>query len=1095
MLSHVDPTLPCPRPDPAWQRAYTLSERVSRWQADQNQGTALPHPNEEQARARLLAWQEQKPFQGGAWFARRLAQDGLNEAQLLALMATEPGLAESETAEPPVWMYWLSEAFASLQQGNDPPDEEAPQEFAALAVPFIKRGLLQIRQGIVALTHRHTRLPFSLQNILLVLISHIPAYLDPVLHKTIILELNVARVQGRLQGKTAEERFGNFLRQLRTPAGLESLCAEYPVLARLLVETIERWANCELSLLERLCADWQEICALFTPAQDPGTLARVLTGRGDLHRGGQSTTILEWSSGFRLVYKPRSLAIDVHFQQLLTWLNECGCQPVFRTFQVLDRGAYGWTEFVQSGPCATQAEVERFYQRQGGYLALLYALEATDFHAENVIAAGEHPILVDLEALFHPRPSLPGGQPEHPGSQAIHHSVLRVGMLPQRIWANEESDGVDISGLGGQGGQLSPTPVARWVGAGTDQMHVQWERSELIPSNHYHRPKLRDQEVHTLDYRDAVLAGFTTVYRLLLRQREALIHQMLPRFAHDEIRCVLRPTRLYALLLRDSFHPNVLRDALDRVCLLDRLWVGIEKHPSFEQIIPAEQHDLSAGDIPIFTTSADSCDLVTSQQATITSFFAESGLAMACKRIARFAEEDLHRQLWVITASFTSLTPGIETGTRFGLRVAATDEQVDASSQRLQQAAQAIGDHLCTIALCDAECAGWLSISPVKEREWQLVPTGPDLYDGLPGIVLFLAYLQILTGESRYLTLARQALTTLRGLGAEDRERPADAAIGAFSGWGSRIYLLAHLSALWHDPALCQEAQEYVELLASALEHDRMFDVVGGAAGGIAALLALSSVAPSAQILETALRCGDHLLAHARSMPTGCGWVIKGEQEPLTGFAHGNAGIALMLLRLWASSGQERFRQSALAALAYERSLFSATEGNWPDLRQASLAKMPGAAKQAARGEQSYPYITAWCHGAPGIGLARLASLEFVDDPAMRAELETATRTTLAAGFGGNHSLCHGDLGNLDLLLGVAQRFPEPQLRRLLDQLTSALLDSIERQGWITGVPQGIETPGLMVGLAGIGYELLRVAMPAQVPSVLLLAPPVQNLA
>jgi len=806
MQSHTDTALPCPRPHPAWYRAYTLSERVPRWLADQNQGSAPLSANEEQARGRLLAWQEQKPFQDGAWFARRLAHDGLSEAQVLALMATEPDQAEDDSTEPPAWMLWLSEAFASLQQAGAPLEEEAPQEFAALAVPFIKRGLLQIRRGILELTRKHTRLPFSLQNILLVLISHIPVYIDPLLHKTIILELNVARVQGRLQGKSAEERFGNFLRQMRTPAGLESLCAEYPVLARLLVEAIERWSRCELELVERLCADWQEICALFTPAHDPGTLARILIGRGDLHRGGQSTTILEWSSGFRLVYKPRSLAIDVHFQQLLAWLNECGCQPAFRTFQVLDRGAYGWTEFVHSGPCALQAEVERFYQRQGGYLALLYALEATDFHAENVIAAGEHPILVDLEALFHPRLARPNGQPEHPGSQAIHHSVLRVGMLPQRIWANEESEGVDISGLGGQAGQLSPTPVARWVGTGTDQMHIQWERSELISSNHSHRPRLRDQEVHTPDYRDAVLAGFTTVYRLLLHQREALIRDVLPRFAHDEIRCVLRPTRLYALLLRDSFHPNVLRDALDRTCLLDRLWVGIEKHPSFEQIIPAEQGDLSAGDIPIFTTSANSCDLVTSEQQKIASFFAESGLAMACKRIARFDEQDLHRQTWVITASFTSLTPGIEMGARSCLQVENTDRQVDASCQRLLQAAQAIGDHLCTIALCDADAAGWLSISPVKEREWHLVPAGPDLYDGLAGIVLFLAYLHTLTAQSRYLTLAHQALTTLRGLRAEWRERPAATGIGAFSGWGSLLYLLSHLSALWHDPALSQEA-------------------------------------------------------------------------------------------------------------------------------------------------------------------------------------------------------------------------------------------------------------------------------------------------
>jgi hypothetical protein len=223
MLSRADTTLPSSQPHSAWYRAYTLAERAAHWLTDQHQETALPRPNEEQARQRLLAWQAQKPFQDSTYFVQRLMLDGLSEEHILALLATEPQMAQDGNAEPPAWMTWLSEAFASLEHASSAPEEEAPQEFAALAAPFIKRGLLQIRSGILELTRRHSHLPFSLQNILLLLISHIPIYIDPILHKTVILELNVARVQGRLQGNSAEERFGNFVRQLRTPAGLEAL--------------------------------------------------------------------------------------------------------------------------------------------------------------------------------------------------------------------------------------------------------------------------------------------------------------------------------------------------------------------------------------------------------------------------------------------------------------------------------------------------------------------------------------------------------------------------------------------------------------------------------------------------------------------------------------------------------------------------------------------------------------------------------------------------------------------------------------------------------------------------------------------------------
>src|SRR5262249_33371171 len=222
-----------------------------------------------------------------------------------------------------------------------------------------------------------------------------------------------------------------------------------------------------LEFLRRLCADWQAIRAALCPEENPGLLAHVEAGAGDKHRGGRSVLIARFSSGFRVVYKPKPLAAEVRFQELLTWLNERGEHPPFRTLRVLDGGAYGWVEFVPARGCTSPAEVRRFYQRQGGYLALLYALEATDFHHENLIAAGEHPVLIDLESLFHPRAGeTDASQPGLPASRTMAHSVLRVGLLPQRLWASAESEGVDLSGLGAAAGQLTPRGVPSWEGVG-----------------------------------------------------------------------------------------------------------------------------------------------------------------------------------------------------------------------------------------------------------------------------------------------------------------------------------------------------------------------------------------------------------------------------------------------------------------------------------------------------------------------------------------------------------------------------------------------------------------------------------------------------
>jgi hypothetical protein len=59
------------------------------------------------------------------------------------------------------------------------------------------------------------------------------------------------------------------------------------------------------------------------------------------------------------------------------------------------------------------------------------------------------------------------------------------------------------------------------------------------------------------------------------------------------------------------------------------------------------------------------------------------------------------------------------------------------------------------------------------------------------------------------------------------------------------------------------------------------------------------------------------------------------------------------------------------------------------------------------------------------------------------------------------------------------------------ERIAAMVLQSIERDGWLSGLPLGVESPGLMTGLAGIGYGLLRLAAPERVPALLLLAPPI----
>jgi len=380
--------------------------------------------------------------------------------------------------------------------------------------------------------------------------------------------------------------------------------------------------------------------------------------------------------------------------------------------------------------------------------------------------------------------------------------------------------------------------------------------------------------------------------------------------------------------------------------------------------------------------------------------------------------------------------------------------------------------------------ASWLGLV-ADDRRSSISTLTPALYDGLAGVALFLAYLGDLTGEQRYTLLARDACATM--LRRSEKSESPIASIGAFDGWGGIIYALTHLGTLWHEPALVMNAEALVERLPSLIKQDDRFDIIGGAAGCIGSLLGLHHVSPSQRTLSVASQCGEHLITHAHPTEAGIGWTVRDQTRPLSGVAHGAAGIAWALLKLAAQSGNERFEAIALGAIAYEHSLFSPQAGNWRDLRARASRTAEGS---PGEGNAEF-FDTAWCHGAPGIGLARLSTIEHLDNPEVRREIDIALNTTHKQAFGDNHSLCHGDLGNLELLSQAGRVLDDARWRMESDRVASNILRSIAQSGPLCGTPSRVESPGLMNGLAGIGFGLLRLAEPTHVPSVLTLeAPP-----
>lgn len=415
----------------------------------------------------------------------------------------------------------------------------------------------------------------------------------------------------------------------------------------------------------------------------------------------------------------------------------------------------------------------------------------------------------------------------------------------------------------------------------------------------------------------------------------------------------------------------------------------------------------------------------------------------------------------------------------------------DAARLPFLEAAAALGARLCREAVWAGGRCNWVGDAQEPgPGEWVVVQRalGPVLYDGTAGVALFLARLHAATGERPFATAARGALR--QAISAVGRVGPP-VSIALHSGLTGIAWALAEAGDALGDSAWTEKAARLAGPLADVEPNARAVDVITGSAGAIPVLLGLARRLERPALAEAAARHGEFLLGAARRGPQGWSWRTLDMpcRADLTGYSHGAAGIGLALLELAAATGDARFREGADEAFRYEAHAFSPQHGNWPDYRvfgdPAAAAALPVSCSMA------------WCHGAPGIGLSRLRAWRLTGDAARLAEARTALATTIGAleaglasgGYG--FSLCHGDAGNAELPLEAAKALGEPPLALVAERVGRA---GIERHGapglpWPCGVPNGGETPGLMLGLAGIGNFYLRLYDSARFPSVLLVTP------
>ena len=369
---------------------------------------------------------------------------------------------------------------------------------------------------------------------------------------------------------------------------------------------------------------------------------------------------------------------------------------------------------------------------------------------------------------------------------------------------------------------------------------------------------------------------------------------------------------------------------------------------------------------------------------------------------------------------------------------------------------------------------------------------GETLYDGTAGIAVGLAACATSAPAPETAPLAEACLGAARhALSGADVLLEAGR-LGLYDGATGVAWSAATAGRAVGDQALFDRAAALAQAVTTRLEaipEGAELDLIGGLAGTLLGLQAVASVlgvdAPSA-----ALRAGAQRLA-AAAVPQawGSAWATGGANPggpPLLGLGHGAAGIALALAEIAGPGEDAAAVQASAQGLEYERAWFDPDRVAWPDLRAVDAA-----------GEATGS-MTAWCHGAIGIGLSRLRLAQLTGSPAALAEASAALQaarnlvvdigTALRGGRTSDCTPCHGLAGVVELMLVAAQALEVPDHARAARRVAGLMLEQRDAAAgaWPCGLAGAGEIPGLMVGTTGIALTLLRAAGASDLPTPLL---------
>lgn len=815
---------------------------------------------------------------------------------------------------------------------------------------------------------------------------------------------------------------------------------QYPVAVARIENLIGNYIEYIIEFFTNLKNDENALRSKFY-IPDDSEIVKINTGLGDLHNSSRSTIKIQFNQGPTIYYKPRDLKSEVRFYDIYEQLLKLGLRRSIVKTSSLVRDSYAWQLGIEPMGIHMKTEASAFYYNQGITTAIAYIFNIQDLISDNIIAVGEGAGLIDLEIFMHP--AYPTGLTYKTNSIAgtnLLHSVIKTGLIPQFGFESVNNPGQSNAG------------ISMFKTAGGYDSNLPTFDNEIIPIDH-----------HCVSFEE----GFIYAYNFFKEHKDEVYEILSVEEAFEEqfkVRTIIRYTYKYSILSEKLNSPEILQDYVVYGNVVEFLWRGYNKSLLPEQIIQSEIEQIFQDDVPLFYTLSNSRDLFNVKgELLISDYFSKSGIELAKDKLSKLSERDLNEQVNIIRRS---LIIHNEYDSRPLLKYPEVEmsliDQIRETLSHLKGGRES--GHF-----------SYIDYTITKDSLWSQDIQESDIFQGIPGLGIFFiasyATFKKETDLSNATIIFDQTIEYLKKTQIDVSDNPLPS-LGIVNYPISILYMSYLYNEIYSVGgfALDDDLLNFLlDFINANIKKDTKKDYLFGSVGTGLLLLRMYDKKPNLYVYSTIKALADNLVSSKLVIDKERITWESSSHDKWGGFAHGTASSAYFLFQAHQLTNNESYYDDAIKALNYDQSLFDINLKLWKKTLEIVGDRHHG-----------------WSNGDAGIGLGRFLCRKYYTNAFLEQELsivKNSIENVLGSYLEHDHSICSGFFGSIELYSLLFEESDKPKIWiEDFDRKITSIKD-LKSGGWY----QNQEITGLYYGLAGIGYNYLKMKFNSKLPSLLFL--------